>query len=92
VIEVGPLSRHFSCGSCNVAGRFHQDIKSHQRWNDCDDDDARLVLQNGFCSEEIRGFTGPDGVVVLMEPWLVSGDDYRGVRDRCDVSPQLVKR
>jgi hypothetical protein len=27
-----------------------------------------------------------------MEPWLVSGDDYRGVRDFCNVSAALVKR
>jgi hypothetical protein len=86
--EVLPLNRRFICGSCNKAGSFHDDIKSHQRT--CENYHAHLNLQNGFCFEQIHGFTGANGVTTKMRPWLVSGDDYRGVRDSCNISTRLV--
>jgi hypothetical protein len=77
------------CSSCNLQDRIYIDADGHFR--NCLDRKAHVILSNGFIYENKIGV----GVGVYFhypKPFILTGQDYRNVRDMCGISADLILR
>jgi hypothetical protein len=77
------------CSSCNLQDRIYIDADGHFRG--CLDRKAHVILSNGFIYENKIGV----GVGVSFhypKPFILTGQDYRNVRDMCGISADLILR
>jgi hypothetical protein len=77
------------CSSCNLQDKIYIDADGHF-WT-CPDRRSHLILSNGFIYETKIGI-GPDDLRTYPEPFILTGQDYRNIRDMCGISADLILR
>ena len=77
------------CSSCNLQDRVYIDADGHFRG--CLDRKAHVILSNGFIYENKIGVVSDVGHY-FPKPFILTGQDYRNVRDMCGISADLILR